>query len=276
MTASSDVYVTVLDPSEIFADPTYQRLLDTTHARKMSAGWDRRLAGIIEVSDRGEGASPRYAVIDGQHRWAAARNLTEPPKLVANVHEGLTVEQEAQLFDKLNRQRKKINGFDHYRARLAAGEWIIVRVQAVLDKHHLKMDPAPNEGNVGCVGTLEKVAEIDDALLDEVLGLIIGIWGRRREGFDAPIIHGLALILHKLRDDVDLERLVDALLDVMPRQLSTQAVALRDMQSGTLPVLTALVIMGLYNKKPGRKIEVSNRTFGIGKGGNNQRKGAAS
>lgn len=261
VTLDQGVYVTTLTVDEIFADATYQRILDAPRARVMAGTWDRRLAGVIEVSDRGESASPRYAVIDGQHRWAAAKCRVEPPVLVANVHEGLTVAEEAALFDKLNRQRKKVNIFEHYKARLIAGDWIIGRIQAVLDKHGLKVDPAPRDGCIGCVGTLERVAEIDDALLDETLQLVSDIWGKRRDGLDGPIIHGLAIILHRLRDEIDLERLVDALLDVMPRQLKTSAVSLRDMQSGTLPVLTAIVIINLYNKKPGRKLDVSARTF---------------
>lgn len=273
--ADPDVYVTAINTSDVFVDTTYQRPCDHARARAMARDWNPRMVGIIEVSDRGPASLPRYAIIDGQHRWAAAQLLDEPPTLVANVHTGLTVADEAKLFDQLNRARKKVNVFEHYKARLAAGEWIIGRIQAVLDKRGLIVDPAPKDGHIGCVGTLEKVADIDDALLDETLELIIDIWGKRRDALDAPIIHGLALILHSLRDDIDLERLVDALLDVMPRHLKTSAVALRDVQSGTLPVLTALVIMERYNKKPGRKLPVSARSFGgVGRGGgnNHQRK----
>lgn len=259
---STGVYVTALHVDEIFADPTYQRTLDVPRARKMCGIWDHRLAGILEVSDRGEHVAPRYAIIDGQHRWAAAKFLNDPPVLVANVHEGLTVADEADLFDKLNRQRKKVNIWEQWRARRAAGDEQVIAIEKVMTKYGLVVDSAPRDGAVGCVGTLEKIEQIDIALLDETLGFITDIYQKRREALDAPIIHGLALIFDRLRDQLDYERLGDALLDVMPRQLKTQAVALRDMQSGTLTVLTAIVIMNLYNKKPGRKIDVSNKTFG--------------
>jgi hypothetical protein len=54
-----DVYVTALQVDEIFADHTYQRPVDPPRARKMAREWDRRLAGILEVSDRGAGSAPR-------------------------------------------------------------------------------------------------------------------------------------------------------------------------------------------------------------------------
>ena len=50
---STDCYVTTLAVTDIFADLTYQRPLDQARARKLAKEWDRRLAGIVEVSDRG-------------------------------------------------------------------------------------------------------------------------------------------------------------------------------------------------------------------------------
>ncbi|GFG87894.1 DUF6551 family protein [Mycolicibacter algericus] len=117
--ADPDVYVTAIHTSDVFVDTTYQRPCDPARARAMARDWNPRLAGIIEVSDRGPTNLPRYAIIDGQHRWAAAQLLDDPPTLVANVHTGLTVADEAKLFDQLNRARKKVNVFEHYKARLA-------------------------------------------------------------------------------------------------------------------------------------------------------------
>lgn len=258
---SPDTYVTTVYVEELFADPTYQRPVDTARARRMAKDWDRRLAGILEVSDRGDTHTPRYAVIDGQHRWAAAGYVNDGRALVANIHTDLSITDEAKLFDMFNRQRKQVNIWEQWRARAAAGDELVIAVNDILAKYRLKVDTAPKDGCVGCVGALERVAKIDTALLDETLGFITDVWQTRRDGLDAPIIGGLALIFDNLRDELDLERLADTLLDVLPRQLKTQAVALRDMQPGTLPVLTAVVIMGLYNKRPGRKIEVTTRTF---------------
>jgi hypothetical protein len=255
------VYVTALAVDELFVDHTYQRDCEPARARAYARAWDRRLAGIIEVSDRGEHTRPRFAIIDGQHRWAAARLLPDPPQLVANVHENLCVAEEAILFDKLNRSRKVVGAYGHWKARRAAGDEQVHAIEKVLVKHGLRVDPAPKDGNIGCLNVLEKIEKIDIALLDETFELIVSVWGKRRDAFDGPIVHGLALILHTLRTQVDVERLVDALLDVLPRQLVTQAVALRDIQSGVLPVLTATVITGLYNRKPGPKIAIGKDSF---------------
>jgi hypothetical protein len=260
-----DVYIAALHVDEIFADATYQRALDNNRARKMADTWDRRLAGILEVSDRGEHTAPRYAVLDGQHRWAAAGHLDTPPLLVANIHTGLSIAEEAQLFDKLNRQRKQTSTWDHWKARRAAGDPQVLAIEAVVTRHGMRIDVGPVDGYISCIATLEKIVKLGGtALLDDVLKLIIKTWGERRDGFDSHLVHGIALVLYHLNTDIDGPRLADTLLYVLPRQLKTSASALRDVTAGSMPVLTAIAIMAIYNKKPGRKLLVSNRTFGGG------------
>lgn len=261
----TDVYVTALAVSEIFADPTYQRDVDPKRVKKMSETWDRRLAGILEVSDRGDAAAPRYAVIDGQHRWAAAALLECPPNLVANVHAALTVADEAALFDKLNRQRKQTGPWDHWKARRAAADPVVAEIEAIVQKHGLMVNMSPCDGSIACVTAMEKVVQLGGIpLLDNTLELICGVWDNRRDAFDTQIVRGIALVLYHLNSQLDGPRLFDALLDVMPRQLKAQATAVREITPGTTAVLTAIAIMGLYNKRPGRKILVSARSFGGG------------
>jgi hypothetical protein len=150
------VYVTTLHPGEVFADPTYQRALDPSRCKKMCTGWDRRLAGIIEVSDRGPDESPRYAVIDGQHRWAAAGLLADPPLLVANVHEGLNIGQEAVLFDRLNRLRKQPTAWDHWRARKAAGNHDVLAIEASVSSVGLTIAEYVRDGHAGVRGLVRR------------------------------------------------------------------------------------------------------------------------
>jgi hypothetical protein len=85
MTTATDVgvYVTAVNVDEIFADPTYQRDLDTGRARTMDAGMGPSPGRHPRtVRPRRIRCHPRYAVIDGQHRWAAAQMSLDPPPSV--------------------------------------------------------------------------------------------------------------------------------------------------------------------------------------------------
>lgn len=181
------------------------------------------------------------------------------------MHSGLSVADEADLFDKLNRERRRTGTWDHWRARRAAGNDTVIAIEAVCNKHSLIVDPTPKDGCISAMTTLEKIVKLgqgETKLLDDALRLITMVWDQRRDALDAAIIHGVALILYHLNKQIDPERLVDTLMGVVPRQLRTNAQALREISPGTMPVCTAIAIMTLYNKKPGRKLLVSHRTFG--------------
>lgn len=264
-TAARGTFIDAIHVDELFVDHTYQRELDGTRAHKLAASWDRRLAGVIEVSDRGPDHSPRYAVIDGQHRMQAAKLLDPAPFMVATIHEGLSVADEARLFDRLNRQRRQPTTWDHWRARKSTAATEVLALEAVVNGLGLRIDNTPTEGNVRCTATLEKLYRLGGAdLVHETLKLIVGVWDVRRDAYDAPIVGGLGLVLHYLREPIDRHRLADTLLGTLPVQLTTQAVM---QPSGTKPVRIAIAIMDRYNRNrhvPGRAILVSPRTFGGG------------
>ncbi|UQX13554.1 DUF6551 family protein [Candidatus Mycobacterium methanotrophicum] len=265
-------YIDALSPEQLFVDYTYQRPPDNARAGALAAGWNRRLAGVIEVSDRGGDHHPRYAVIDGQHRWLAAQRLSPSPMMVATIHDGLSVADEARLFDRLNRERRRTSTWDHWRARKSAGDPLVLDIEAAVaavgqaHQLELRIDNAPREGNVRCTATLEKLAALGGVdLIRDTIDLLVDVWDVRQDGFDAPIVHGIGLVLHHLEERIDLERLTDTLLGAMPLQLKTQALAL--VTTGRQPVRIALTVMALYNRNrrvPGARIDVTPRTFGGG------------
>jgi hypothetical protein len=258
-------YPDAIAVAEMFVDHTYQRDEDTPRTHRLAADWDRRLIGVLEISDRGPDHHPRYAVIDGQHRFQAAKHRDPAAVLVANVHTGLTVADEADLFYKLNHQRRQPSTWDHWRARRAAGDPDVLAIETVVTGHRLTVDMSPADRCVACVAALEKVVRLGGTdLLDVTLDVITAVWDGRRDSLDAPIIGGLALILHHLAGGIDHARLTRCLIDTVPGQVRSKALTLAELTNGTRPTLTALAIMTFYNKGARRSIEVTSRTFGGG------------
>jgi hypothetical protein len=258
-------YVAAIPAADMFADLSYQREPDMTRVRHIAAQWDVRLVGVLEVSDRGEHSSPRYAVVDGHHRMRGAQLLDIAPPLVATVHTGLTIQQEAELFDRLNRERRRLTTWDHWRARTTAGDRTVLAIHKAVAKLDLVIGDAPKPGYVRCTSTLEKLHTLGGTqLVADVLHLLKQAWGRDVTSFDAPLVHGVGLVLHYLpkREPIDVERLTTALVQVEPRLVKTSAVARRDTMTGSAAKLVAVVVMDLYNRTPGKKILVSTRTFG--------------
>lgn len=249
-------YIAALRCDEMFVDLTYQRPLDKARARRMADTLDPTLIGVIDVSDRGPGHHPRYAVVNGQHRRAALV-LAHPDRdrapMVCTVHQGLTPGGEARLFHELDAATKRLTGWDRWHARRAAGEPAITEIEEIVTSHGMKIGPGQRDGMLGAVGGLESLHALGGrTLLDQVLAALHAAYGRDWAGYLAPLLTGVGLLLHHY--DVDLERLDAALTKSTPQQLRAQAVAYRDLMPGQLPRLVAQVLINRMNAGRGPKL----------------------
>lgn len=250
-------YITAIPVSEMFCDYSYQRDLDRTRARRMAREWDLRLVGVVEVSDRGPNCRDgRYALINGQHRWAAA-GLRDPNMvLVANVHTGLSVTREALLFNEIDSTTRRLTTWDRWRSRRAAGELVVLDIEATVSDSGLTIAEASQDGNIRCTATLERVHRLGGTLLlGNTLRFITNVWGPRLDAVDAPLVLGLAYILHSYDDTLDHRRLGDVLIDYAPRQIKARAQALRETEQGQAGKLAALVMIAAYNHSRGPKLD---------------------
>lgn len=255
-TARTDPYIDALRAGDLFADPAYQRDLDQARVERMVSDLDRTLLGVLEVSARTDG---RYAIIDGQHRWAVVRQGGgDDAPLVCQVHTGLGVEDEARLFYEIDTRRKTLSWWDRWRARRGAGDPHVLAIDEVLKRHQLQIDPAPRDGNIRATKAIETIVEDlgDLQMLDQVLIVLTSAFGRSFDAFDGAIMQGVALVLgHYGADELDTDRLVVQLRDIPPRQLRARAIALREGHRGTVPRLCAAVIIERYNAGRGRNVE---------------------
>lgn len=258
---ATDTYIDALPVQDMFADTSYQRELDLPRARRMAETWERPLIGVIEVSDRGPDHTPRYAVIDGQHRYAAAKLRDPAAVLVANVHVGLNPRDEAHLFYDFDRKRTRLTTWDRWNARRGAGDPTVLVIDDIAASLGLQVENTPTNSNIRCVSTCEKIVQLGGAkLLRETLELVVEVWGVEAEAFDAPLLHGTAYVLFHFGSELDTQRLADAMIDCSPRQFKAKAIALREFERGTMPKLAALVVVSAYNRTKGPKL-VSPKDF---------------
>lgn len=253
--SASSAYVTALQGRELGVDHSYQRPLDQPRVKRMAANWDPRMVGTIDVSDRGEGAGPiRYAVINGQHRAAAAAAASPDGAdvwLACTVHEGLTVADEARLMHEMDRATKKLTGFDQWRARRGAGDVAVLEVEASAGLHGMRVGPEPTDGTLRSYGAAEKLLKVGGRdLLDATLAVLSAAYGTAQAGYQAPLVTAVGQVLHR-NPGLDVDRLVKALASNRPEQLRATATALREAEGGPLNQLMARAVAGAYNRTQG-------------------------
>lgn len=95
-------------------DYTYQRPAKINEVRNIAASWDSTKAGAVLVNYR----DGRLYIMDGQHRWEAAKQAGLP-HLMCLVSIGLTHDEEADVFINQNVNTTRMTAYDRFYARCA-------------------------------------------------------------------------------------------------------------------------------------------------------------
>jgi hypothetical protein len=176
---------------DIKVDPDAQRTLNPKRAQAIADGLVEEAVGSIVVSQRANG--DRYAV-DGMHRMRALQ-IKGIPSIKAEIHHGLTQQEEAILFLIKNRESNKPNPHDEYRVGLTAGLPLFVDTQAVLDRHNLIVG-STTANSIGAVAGILRITENFGAdILDETLTVAELAWGRTGATWDGMLLGGIGTFL---------------------------------------------------------------------------------
>lgn len=116
--------------SEMFIDTTYQRTVQS-HVNKIAKNWDNNKCAILQVSYRHD--VDKYAIIDGQNRWTAAKKagITH---LLCQIYENLTIKEEAKIFSEQNDNVAKIASADKFKSLLVMGNEVCLQIKELCDE----------------------------------------------------------------------------------------------------------------------------------------------
>jgi hypothetical protein len=191
--------------SDLKTDPQAQRVLVERRAQAIANNLIVEAIGVIVVSQRADGTK---WIIDGQHRVRALQ-LAGHKTVVAEIHIGLTLKDEAVLFMLSNNESQRVSAIDLFNVGLTAGADLQVDVQNVLDKHDLKVGIAPSTNVVAAVRCLEDVTRRHGAdVLHRALSVAEEAWGRDARSWEGTLLGGLGEFLGKHGEDVDDKTLV--------------------------------------------------------------------
>lgn len=156
-------------------------------------------------------------VLDGMHRVEVIRRVTNGTgTFLVRVFEGLTREQEAQLFLDLNAGSQP-NLLDRFKARIVAGDEIARAIDEHIHAYGWKFGNNSNDGLVACVGAVEKIyrigvkAEFEPDLLLTTFMVVTRAWGMQYAGTVASILEAVSAVILEYGSSLDLDRLISRL-----------------------------------------------------------------
>lgn len=163
--------------------------------------------GTLAPAGRRQLVKRKLYVVDGQHRLEVLK-LLGIEEVWAEVHYGLTQEDEAVLFMIRNRETQAPNAVDEYRIALKGEVKLFVDTDKVIRDHGLSMGTS----STNVIGAVRGVVKIVDQHGPDVLSRCLDIaeasWGRTAESWDGMILGGLSMFVARYGDVADEAELV--------------------------------------------------------------------
>lgn len=188
-----------IDIADLDVDPNAQRSLNENRAKAMARNLVPGALGSLVISERDDG---RRFIVDGMHRRYACQ-VNGITKVAAEIHHGLTVQDEAVLFLIKNRESAKPNAFDEYKVGLTAGLPLYVDTESVLKVHNLSMG-STSVNSIGAVAGVLRVTDVyGPEVLDKTLTVAEMAWGRSAATWDGMLLGGIGMFLGRHGEQVD-------------------------------------------------------------------------
>lgn len=177
---------------DLKTDYSYQRALDEKRVKKIAQDFTPEIAGVIVVSRRADGS---LYVVDGNHRVSAMRSIGRK-YAVANIFDGLSDTEEADLFRRLNTSQKKPSFNEVLVASIAAGNEESVAYKALLDMSGVKYSFNANCGTDKCFIAHKQGLMAVKRFGAQVFLSTLRILNMSVQRLDGALVSGLANVLH--------------------------------------------------------------------------------
>jgi hypothetical protein len=183
-------------------DTKYQRATDNEASRGLivhiADKFDWRLCAPLVVSRRSDDT---LVIIDGQHRWLAARRRSDIPDLPCCVFRYENMQEEARMFILANRSRRPINRLDDYYAAVAAEDEDSLEIQQLVTDAGLKVTRkacpgGPPAGEIAFTGSIANaIRKVGPAVASAALTDMAIAFRDQKIDHGSAIFRALVLIL---------------------------------------------------------------------------------
>ena len=240
---------TQLSTSVLTSGQGYQRPVHQKNVQRIIDEFNPMLLDPIIVNFRGG----KYYVIDGQHRIVALKRMNNGGDCMVQckVLNGLSYEEEAMLYHKLDAGKKRLSLADDTRARAESGEDLDVKeIQRAMRLAGFcwNFDKA-GSGSPNNVNAVRAVLNAHKLLGYEqfyrMLRLIRKAWDGKPSSLSSYIISGAALFIHTYEKDIDDKLFVRQLAKCQPEEIVSRGKT--DSSTRNQALKYAKVIFDRYN-----------------------------
>lgn len=234
----------------------YNRTISRVRVNEIKRRFHADQVNPVKVSYR----DGKYWIIDGQHTSLALfelNNSDPSTPIPCEVLDGLTYEQEADLFYRINTSSKPLNTSEKIHSLIEARDPDAVRFRDVVESHGYVIGSG-KANSLNAVTSAWSIFKRDEGRLSDILDLTRACWQSRTAGVNSDIISGIDLFLSNHGDEYRPEQFVKKLSNVKPEHLLGDAAFLykqRRDRAYTKAVCTYACILKQYNANLHNKIK---------------------
>lgn len=207
-------------PRELYVDRNvYQRPIVPNHPAIVAAK-EGKLHGFPPIIGNQRGRSRRLSVIDGGQRLEAHRIAHGEARHIDVLWtRGLSVEQEALLFDSINDFESPVGSFWKFRARRFYGDEVAAGVSEAVAAAGLETGPRLSLRSVNAIRRLEEMYEEDPEWVTLALVMLRHAFPEDAKAFTDAMLGSLLWTFKWARDEeveINYERLTNVLAKIGP------------------------------------------------------------
>lgn len=240
-----ELFIAIRDPQNRIG---YNRPVQIARARKYSKNFDMKLVGTIIISHR-DGV---YYIVDGQHRTQAAK-IKGIKTLPCLVHEGLTYQEEAELFVKLQKERKGLIVAELFNGECESGDLHAIELKDAILAAGYNIGKGQGNYKVQAVQVLKRIYDRDGAqVVTDVLEVIKDAWNGSHTANVRLVLLGIWQFLSVYHHEFGRDRLISTLQKTPPADIIRGARG--DVSGRSDATKAAMVILNIYNKGLTKKL----------------------
>ena len=237
----------MLNSKQLKCDPAYQRELDSKKIYKILDKFNPLRVNVVKVSHRDDA----YWIFDGQHTTAAlvAHNGGKDLMVECKIYEGLSQQDEAELFARQKEFEKRPGVADIMKALYASGDTEMVELKKLVESAGFIFDFSKSKANnrIVCCDKIYKIyrnAKQNDFVL--FLRTLKTIWNGKADSLTKEIVGGLWEFCRTYWGTMDTDTLVKKLGKVEPSEIIAKGKALKDVKGDKR---YAFPMVDIYNSR---------------------------
>lgn len=169
----------------------YQRVLNMAKVKEFATKFDITQLGTITVSKR----NGNLYIVDGQHRVVLAK-MVKVTELMAVVYEGMTYEEEAELFNKLNGahgEKTNLRKSDIFNASIEAKDPKALDIKFIVEKLGFRISSTSGTNCLAAINAIEKIYnKYGNIHLYNTLKLIKDTWYGESNSLSSLMLTGVS------------------------------------------------------------------------------------